>query len=298
MMAVIMIKGIKNNNKKMLQHFIKTLKSHFYLVTAILLIALGFNIGGFAHLSLADTACPSNLSSLSGLGLPAYCNVVGSDSTGLLTHIINILLALLGVIAVLFIIIGGYRMITSSGDTTNFEKGQKTVTYAIIGLVVAVLAFTIITVIGNTLGSATNSNSNSSSSQSSTNNATNSANGNTATAASCASLASAGNITVETTDSNKIQTSTFNQNDQAYLISKSDNPLVSQCDATVTISSSGNDQTYNTLDNSSYQVDVSSLVANGSGSATLTWTYRNPSNNNTVIGTATAQITVDPISGS
>lgn len=163
----------------MLQHFIKTLKRHSYLITAILLIAIGFNIGGFAHLSLADTPCPSNLSSLSGLGLPAYCNVVGSDSSGLLTHIINLLLALLGVVAVLFIIIGGYKMVVSNGDEKAFESGRKTVTYAIIGLVVAVLAFTIITVIGNTIGSgssnpgsSTTTNSNTSTPNATGNNST------------------------------------------------------------------------------------------------------------------------------
>jgi hypothetical protein len=283
----------------MLQHFLKTLRRNSYLLAAVLLIAVGFNLsGGFARLSYADTACPTNLSSVSSLGLPAYCNVVGSDSTGLLTHIINLLLALLGVIAVLFIIIGGYRMVTSNGDEKNFEKGRKTVTYAIIGLVVAVLAFTIITVIGNTLGSATNSNSSSSSSQSTTNNTTNNANGNTATAASCASLTSAGNINAETTDSNKNQTSNFNQNDQVYLIAKSDNALVAQCSANVTISSSANSQTYNTSDGVAYQASASSLVANGSGTATITWTYTNPSANSAVIGTASTQITVNPSGGS
>lgn len=59
------------------------------------------------------------------------------------------MLEVAGAIAVLFVIIGGFWYITSAGNEEQAEKGQKTVTNAIIGVIVVVLSYVIITVIAN-----------------------------------------------------------------------------------------------------------------------------------------------------
>ncbi len=63
------------------------------------------------------------------------------------------LLTLAGVVATVFIIIGGYQYITAAGNEEQSEKGKKTLVNAVIGLVIIVLAMTIITIITNTLTS-------------------------------------------------------------------------------------------------------------------------------------------------
>ena len=63
------------------------------------------------------------------------------------------LLTLAGVVATVFIIIGGYQYITAAGNEEASEKGKKTLVNAIIGVVVVVLSMAIVTIITNTLGS-------------------------------------------------------------------------------------------------------------------------------------------------
>ena len=66
------------------------------------------------------------------------------DSKGLtegITTVVNMMLFLLGVIAVIAIIIGGFRYVTSNGDAAGTKAGKDTILYAVIGLIVAILAY-------------------------------------------------------------------------------------------------------------------------------------------------------------
>lgn len=58
----------------------------------------------------------------------------------LLTKIINIFSVVVGVIAVVMIIVGGLRYITSGGDTGRVGAAKTTIIYALVGLVVVALA--------------------------------------------------------------------------------------------------------------------------------------------------------------
>lgn len=58
----------------------------------------------------------------------------------LLTTIINIFSLVVGVIAVVMIIIGGLKYITSGGESSNITGAKNTILYAVIGLVVVALA--------------------------------------------------------------------------------------------------------------------------------------------------------------
>jgi prepilin signal peptidase PulO-like enzyme (type II secretory pathway) len=73
--------------------------------------------------------------------------------TDLITRAIQLMLLFAGAIAVVFVIIGGYWYITSAGNEETAEKGQKTLTNAIIGIVIIVLSYAIITVISNLVSS-------------------------------------------------------------------------------------------------------------------------------------------------
>ena len=56
--------------------------------------------------------------------------------------------SLVGGVALLFIIYGGFILMTSSGDPSRIRMGKEYVTYAIIGLVLAIFSFVIVQVLG------------------------------------------------------------------------------------------------------------------------------------------------------
>lgn len=64
-------------------------------------------------------------------------------NTGLKT-LVNVLLFLLGAIAVIMIIIGGIRYATSNGDASATKGAKDTILYACVGLAVAILAYAIV----------------------------------------------------------------------------------------------------------------------------------------------------------
>lgn len=54
--------------------------------------------------------------------------------------VINLLSVIVGVVAVIMIIIGGLRYITSGGSDTSVTGAKNTILYAIIGLIIVALA--------------------------------------------------------------------------------------------------------------------------------------------------------------
>jgi type IV secretory pathway VirB2 component (pilin) len=70
----------------------------------------------------------------------------GNDTSleDMITSVINVLLYIAGIIAVIMIIVGGIKYMTSSGDSSGISSAKNTVLYAIIGLVLVILAFAIV----------------------------------------------------------------------------------------------------------------------------------------------------------
>jgi hypothetical protein len=73
----------------------------------------------------------------------------GKELWGSLGTIIQGILGVLGIVAVVFIIIGGINYATSQGDTGKVKKARDTILYAVIGLLVALFSFAIVTFILN-----------------------------------------------------------------------------------------------------------------------------------------------------
>lgn len=61
-----------------------------------------------------------------------------------LNRVINVILGLIGFIAIVMIIIGGISYTTSQGDAAKTAKAKNTILFSIVGLVVALLAFAIV----------------------------------------------------------------------------------------------------------------------------------------------------------
>lgn len=56
-----------------------------------------------------------------------------------LQNIKDTLRGLAAIVAIVFIILGGYQMITAAGNPENFEKGKRSILYAIIGLIIVLI---------------------------------------------------------------------------------------------------------------------------------------------------------------
>jgi L-fucose isomerase-like protein len=60
--------------------------------------------------------------------------------TSIIKTIVNILSIIVGVAAVIMIIVGGLKYVTSGGESSAIASAKSTILYAIVGLVIAALA--------------------------------------------------------------------------------------------------------------------------------------------------------------
>lgn len=63
-------------------------------------------------------------------------------------NIIGAALLFAGVVAVFMIIIGGIKFLTSGGDPKQVEGARNTLTWAVVGLIIVLLSFAILSFIG------------------------------------------------------------------------------------------------------------------------------------------------------
>jgi len=69
---------------------------------------------------------------------PDYC------ASGVFTNIANAFLFVLGAVSVLMLIYGGIRYTISGGDTASITAAKNTIIYAVVGIVVAIMAYAIV----------------------------------------------------------------------------------------------------------------------------------------------------------
>lgn len=78
----------------------------------------------------------------------ADCNIPKSATTVSLmdkvSTIINVVVSIVGIIAVGVVVLGGIGYATSQGDAAKAAKAKNTILYGIVGLVIALLAFAIV----------------------------------------------------------------------------------------------------------------------------------------------------------
>lgn len=76
--------------------------------------------------------------------------------TGTFRTITNVLLYLIGAISVIMLIVGGLRYVVSGGDSTAVQNAKNTILYAVVGIIVAILAYAVVSfVIGSFTGTGT-----------------------------------------------------------------------------------------------------------------------------------------------
>lgn len=97
--------------------------------------------GGISH--GAECAKPTN----------APADLFGPNS--IFVTITNILLFIIGAVAVIMLIIGGVRYVVSAGDQNAVTSAKNTILYAIIGIVIAFLAYAAVNFVSNQLQQGT-----------------------------------------------------------------------------------------------------------------------------------------------
>jgi hypothetical protein len=88
----------------------------------------------------AETAKPD--------GVPT--ELVGPN--GIFTEITNTILFIVGIVSIIMLIWGGLRYVISGGDSKKVTDAKNTILYAIIGLIVALLAYAIVHFVINAIG--------------------------------------------------------------------------------------------------------------------------------------------------
>lgn len=72
---------------------------------------------------------------------------IPNDPIGFVAKFYGIGLGIIGGVAVLFIIYGGYIILSSQGNPQNLNRGKSYITYAIIGLILAIFGFVFVQII-------------------------------------------------------------------------------------------------------------------------------------------------------
>lgn len=85
----------------------------------------------------AKSQVESGLNNVSGAS-------TGDDLPGIASKVVNVMLFIVGILAVIMIIFSGIRYITAHGDKGQVESAKNTLIYSIVGLVVAIIAYAIV----------------------------------------------------------------------------------------------------------------------------------------------------------
>lgn len=133
---------------------IQTIKNHLlYAIIPIVALLAPLSVPALASAQVLQGACDSTNTlkipdSTSGAptGAGTNCNDTASTTkfNNILTNVVNIFTAIVGIIAVIMIIVGGFKYITSGGESNAVSGAKKTILFAIIGLIIVVLAQVIV----------------------------------------------------------------------------------------------------------------------------------------------------------
>jgi hypothetical protein len=131
---------------------LKKIKISFLQISALtLLTAVGFT-GVVSAQTAVDPqggickgASTLQVDSTGGTAATDCAGTGGADDpsakvNNLIRQIINIFSVIVGIVAVIMIIYGGFKYITSGGDSGNVTGAKNTILYAIIGLIIVALA--------------------------------------------------------------------------------------------------------------------------------------------------------------
>ena len=118
----------------------------------ILSMAMVFlTVLGFGSLIMVPAPAYADISGTLSQVTPSDA-VQGDSIWPTVKKVLNVIMSIVGVIAVIILIISGVMMMTSQGDPGKFAKARNGVLYSAIGLVVALLSFAIVNFVVDKVG--------------------------------------------------------------------------------------------------------------------------------------------------
>ena len=124
-----------------------TIKTTILGMLAVPLLALGVLVAAPSTAAAApDASCGTDVGISEGIDCSKSDDQKASltGDEGVFTIITNVLLFIIGAISVIMLIIGGIRYTVSGGDSSAVTSAKNTILYAIVGIVVALLAYAVV----------------------------------------------------------------------------------------------------------------------------------------------------------
>ncbi len=87
-----------------------------------------------------------------GLGQLQGTELSDRDPKDIIAEVTKFVAGLIAVLSVLMIIVGGIMYIVSAGDSSKADKAKGIIVSAIVGLVIAILAYAIVIYVGRAMG--------------------------------------------------------------------------------------------------------------------------------------------------
>ena len=124
----------------------KTIKTAIAGLLAVPALALGLTLFSPVTANVSAASCADANSVAAGVdcasGSGSQAQLFGAG--GIFTTIINTLLYVIGALSVVMLIVGGIRYTVSNGTAAQVTAAKNTIMYALVGLVIAFLAYAIV----------------------------------------------------------------------------------------------------------------------------------------------------------
>lgn len=138
-----------------MQRFSAPLRTTLTVVWLWALIVGKLLIPGAAHAQLIDwtdseRGCVAVVEIGDGATVNDVATIRGLEC--LLTNILASATTVIGLASFVMLIVGAFLYLTSGGSTKGTEAGKQTITYAVIGIIVAMLAFFVLTFVASFTG--------------------------------------------------------------------------------------------------------------------------------------------------
>ena len=112
----------------------------FVALCAAATIGLGGMMPALASAASPPNATKQTVCQALDAGTDCSSDPNGVSLNSVIGTIVNIFSFVIGVVAVIMIIVAGYRYVVSGGDSSKVSTARSTITYALVGIVIAVMA--------------------------------------------------------------------------------------------------------------------------------------------------------------
>lgn len=81
-----------------------------------------------------------------------YCATAFCDLKSMFLLVIRDILQIIPIAAVVMIVVSGFQMVVSGGNEEKIKQAKRTMLWAVLGLVIAILSFSIVAITQNLIG--------------------------------------------------------------------------------------------------------------------------------------------------